>query len=300
MALDFDLDNIESVEFGVGLGDAGAATFVLVPVDGEVQEALEEMVRDTWSAMNRNADAPELYDPGEKHASVEYLHLPIDDDHAILMRGLHDAVNMPTDAEALTEPTHVFSYFAQLTDNSGRRLTALRRATQFKGVLKSRLIRLRTDALRLIEEDVFRLDRDFDVLIDSDTVHILRPSGFEFAGRLQEAILEAVPANVAAIKADLAFLSTDALEEYAGRHPRAARYLASIRSQNTTNISRKALKALCLDTGVGVTVKGGVMTVEPGHEMGFLEVLDRRRYEVNLIEGFQERFRAGSRSRITN
>src|SRR2546426_481228 len=80
------------------------------------------------------------------------------------------------------DPATVFCYFARLTDSKGRRLTALRRATQFKGVLKSRLLRLVTDSLKLVEDHIFKLDRDFDLLIDSANVHILRPSGFEFAG----------------------------------------------------------------------------------------------------------------------
>lgn len=52
-----------------------------------------------------------------------------------------------------------------------------------------------TDALKLVEDRVFNLDTDFDLLIDPQRVHILRPSGFEFAGQLQGAILDAVPKN---------------------------------------------------------------------------------------------------------
>ena len=104
----------------------------------------------------------------------------MDDELASSIRELHDAANLDIDATALEDPSGVFCYFARLTDKKKRRLTALRRATQFKGVLKSRLIRLLTDALKLIEDQVFKLDTDFDLLIDSQHVHILRPSGFEF------------------------------------------------------------------------------------------------------------------------
>jgi hypothetical protein len=186
-----------------------------------------------------------------------------------------------------------------MTDKQGRRLTAIRRATQFKGILKSRLIQLVTDALRIIEDRVFKLDSDFDILIDDAKVHILRPSGFEFVGKLQGAVLAAAPENVKAIRRDLPFVDFDLIETYAAKHPRAARYLASIRAQKATkDIDKRALKELCKATGVEIHEAKGKITVADGHVMGFLEVLDRRRYELELVKGSPERFRAGSRQKL--
>jgi hypothetical protein len=186
-----------------------------------------------------------------------------------------------------------------MTDSKGRRLTALRRATQFKGVLKSRLLRFVTDALKLIDDRVFKLDSDFDLLVNSQNVHILRPSGFEFAGKLQDAILTAVAKNVAAIQKDLAFVDFTAVQDYAGARPRAARYLASIRAQKEMkNIDKNALKKLCKETGVEVKEAKGKLLVDSNHIMGFLEVLDRRRYELELVKGSPERFRAASRRKL--
>src|SRR5690606_6754943 len=117
---------------------------------------------------------------------------------------------------------------------------------------------------------------DFDLLVDSANVHILRPSGFEFAGKLQQAILDAVPENIKVIRQDLAFVDFDDIEVYATKHPRAARYLASICAQaETKNIDKAALKKLCKSTGVEVSESKGRLAVSAGHEMGFLEVLDR-------------------------
>lgn len=165
--------------------------------------------------------------------------------------------------------------------------------------MRSRLIRFVTDALKLIEDRVFKLDSDFDLLMDSANVHILRPSGFEFAGKLQQAIVDAVPQNITAIQKDLAFVEFDAIAAYAAEHPRAARYIASIRGQGETkNIDKSALKKLCKSTSVEITEKKGKITVSAGHEMGFLEVLDRRRYELELVKGQPERFKAPSRTKI--
>jgi hypothetical protein len=299
MNLHFDIENVAATEFGVGRDEGNGQTFVSLPVDADVQKALREIVSATWQAMQKDTDNPPRYEPSEKHGSTEYLHLPLNDDLVGSIRELHEAANLPLDAGALAYPDTVFCYFARMTDRKGRRLSALRRATQFKGVLRSRLLRFVTDALKLIEDRVFKLDSDFDLLADSKNVHILRPSGFEFAGKLQDAILEAVPTNVAAIQKELAFVDFATVQDYASAHPRAARYMASIRAQKETkDIDKNALKKLCKDTGVEVRESKGKLIVDSSQIMGFLEVLDRRRYEIELVKGSPERFRAASRRKI--
>ena len=44
----------------------------------------------------------------------------------------------------------------------------------------------------------------------------------------------------------------------------------------------------------------GKLVVEGDDVMRFLEVMDRRQYEVELVKGKPERFKAGSRSRLRN
>jgi len=196
MKLAFNFETVEVTEFGVGRDEAGKQTFRLVPVDEDVQDALGEMAAATWDAMQELTDAPPAYEASEKHESSEYVHVPLNDDLAVQLRRLHEATNIPMRAAALSDPSTVFCYFARMSDKKGRRLTAVRRATQFKGLLKSRVIRLTTDALKLVAGKVFKLDNDFDLLIDGVNVHILRPSGFEFVGKLQDAVLAAAPDNI--------------------------------------------------------------------------------------------------------
>jgi len=300
MTIEFDFSQVRTTEFGVGKDDGDRQSFFYIPVDADVQTALREMAEATWHAMDEMSDTPPTYEASEKYASSEYVRLPLTDDLASQMRGLHEANNLPTDATALSDPAKVYCYFARMTDEQGRRLTALRRATQFKGVLKSRLIRLVTDAMKLVEDKVFKLDTDFDLLVDAANVHILRPSGFEFTSQLQGAVLAAVPENIRAIQRDLRFVDFTDIQDYAGKHPRAARYLASIRTQATTNMNKRALKKLCRATAVEVHETNGKIRVDEAHIMGFLEVLDRRRYELELVAGSPERFRAASRQKIDN
>lgn len=301
MNLHFDFQNDVTTEFGVGQDDGDDQTFAFVSVDGEVQGALREMSQATWAAMQEQATTLTKYEPSEKYAGCEYVYLPLTDQLAARMHDLHTANNLPTDSHALENPTKVFCYFAQFTDGQHRRLTALRRATQFKGVLKSRLIHLVSDALKLVEDRVFKLDVDFDLLIDAHNLHILRPSGFEFVGELQQAVLAAVPKNIEAIKQDLKFVDFATIAEYAGQHPRAARYLASIRAQKETkNIDKGLLKKHCKRMGIEIKESKGKLVVEGDEVMHFLEVMDRRQYLMELVKGKPERFKAGSRSRLRN
>jgi hypothetical protein len=301
MNLEFDFDKIEVTEFGVELDDRDGQSCFIVQVDADAQSALLDIAEYTRQAMNELTNTPSKYDPSEKYASSEYVYLPLNDPLAKQVRELHKADNLPIDMGGVSDPTKVFCYFARMTDSNDQRLTALKRANQFKGVLKNRnrMMRVLSDALTLIKEPVFKLDNDFDLLIDASNVHILHPSGFEFIGQLREAVLAAVPRNIEALKQDLDFVDFAGIQEYAGEHPRAARHLASIRAQNETkDIDRAYLKKLCTDTGVEILESDEKITVQKGHVMGFLEVLDRRRYQIELVNGSPERFKAPSRQKI--
>ncbi len=297
MPLDFDTKNIAVTEFGVGRDADKGWEFAVVPVDRGVQEALQDMARTTWETMQEKGD-PTPYQPSEKHGSTEYICVERNNELEATYRRLHDAENLSTDSTALNDADGVLCYFARFTDGQQKRLTAVRRAGYFKGILKSRLVRLISDSLRIVDDDIFKLDSDFDILVDSMQTHVWRPSAFEFIGGLRQAVLDAVPTNVESIRQDVPFVDFEGIRAYASRRPRAARYLASIRSQSLAGIERQRLLELCETASVPVEEVNGVVRLEDRHIMGFLEVLDRRRYKVELVPGTRERFRAASRQRI--
>ena len=116
---------------------------------------------------------------------------------------------------------------------------------------------------------------------------------------LSQEVLNAVPVSISKIAAALPFLDLAGVESYAGSRPRAARYHASIDfKQELTGITTEALMDLCARTGVDVDKVNGHVHVGEGSEMGLLEVLDRRRYELALVPDAPERFRATSRTKI--
>ena len=308
MPLEFDIKNITVTEFGVGREGKDDLIFVTVTVNAAVQDALVEMASETWEAMQRddeggrfapvNLDSPAEYQPSEKHGGTEYLYLPRGHDLERTVRKLHDAQNLPIDAAALNEPDEIVCYFARFVDDRHRHLTALRRAGHFKGVLKKRLVWVFDDSLRIVEDRIFKLDSDFDLLVDSERTHIWRPSSFESVSGLKQAILEAVQKNVDKIRQQIPFVDFESIQQYASDHSRAARSLASLQTQDLAGIKCKALVGLCKNTGVQVEEVGGRGRVPTPQVMGFLEVLDRRRYQLELVPGIRERFRAISRRQI--
>jgi hypothetical protein len=302
MTVSFDFQNVTITEFGVGRDEAEGDSFLVVPTDHDVQVALQEMAIATRDEMNRISEtAPPVYEPSEKYGSSEYVYLPLQDEMAKQVRFIHEATNLAVDSKALSDPSKVFCYFARMGDAKGNHLTGIRRASQFKGILKNRLIRIVTDALKLVEDQVFKLDTDFDLLVDDERIHILRPSGFELVGELQAAVMDAAPDNIKLIKDDLPFVDFASIEAYASTHPRAARHLASIRAQDEAkDIDKTALKKLCKRTGVKIQDTNGKITIDEGSEMGFLEVLDRRRYHLELVKNSSEYFKAASRRKIGN
>lgn len=301
MNLDFDFDTVTSVEFGIGREIGGSPEFVCVPVDGNVQAILRCMAKDSWRLMSNEKDGPRLYEPSEKHGAKEYLFLPNSSEFVAALISLHNANQLPIDVQAFKQPEMISSYFCRLSDNKNRILTALRRASQFKGMLKSRnrLVRMTDDTMQLVPDAVFRLDPEFDLLIDSSRVHILHPTSFEYACSLQRVIQEAAPTNVVDIGRDLSFVDFSGIANYASNHTRAARYLASINSQGLAKcIDKSLLVHLCKQTDVQIEEQDERIIIKDGHELGFLEVLDRRRYEINLVIENPEHYRAASRRKI--
>ncbi len=296
----FDIDSVRTVEFGVGR-DAEDPSFVRVPVEGDVTDALCTMVRSTIADI-QGSEEPRQYEPSEKYASTEYLKCALSRDYVSAIRRVHSGSNLSEDRDALREPGAVFCYFAKLGDPQGRRLTALRRASQFKGILRSPLMHRAqlSDDYRLYAKQMFKLDSGFDLLVDGETIHIWRPSGFEYLARLGSQVLAAASESFSRIREQLPFMNLESVEDYASKRVRAARLVAAIRSrERATGIDQAALVRQCRRTEVRVEVcDDGRFRVSEGNELAFLEVLDRRRYDVELVEGGREAFRAESRKRL--
>lgn len=299
-----DLQHIQIVEFGVCLNNSQEDAWVIVPVDATVQEVIKEMVHSTAEQLRcfvQGTDLP-TYEPAEKYASMEALRYPIEhDDTNMTPVWLFNAQNLPTEQNGLDDPSEIIFYFAICRDQQNKKLLAIRRAAQFKGVLKAkgRLIRWLDDTMMVVEDNIFKLDQDFDYIVTEDEMYILRPSGFEFTADLDERVLAKATKNTQELQQVMEFVDFNGLAEYVSTHKRAARLVATIRSRDDLcGVTKDSLKAVCEVTGVEVEEMDGKVSPVNGHEMHFLMLLDRRRYSLSLIEENPETYEAASRRKV--
>ena len=257
-----------------------------------------EMVQATRRQVDADGGAPRSYEPTEKYTSGEYSVVPMGDPLEATVREIHEIQLLAPDSGALSDPRRVFCYFARFEDNRDRRLTAIRQATYFKGVLEKKLLQFCSDSLHMVEDRVFKLDNDFDLLIDSDHTHILRSKAFESVGQLKAAILGGVKKNISEIQQELDFVDFRNVESHASTHVLAAGCLASIRQQDLAGITPASLVSECTRLKVTVKRSNGMVSVHDEDVMDFLRVLERRRYRSDLVSNHPEQFMADSRRKI--
>jgi hypothetical protein len=292
----FNFQQIQSVEFGVCLDTDEGESLRLVPCVEAVQDALEEMLETTRLAIFDAEHELQEFSPAEKYSATERLFCALGSDLVTKHRDIYQAENLPTDTHALDDMDKIVSYFGIYRDNNGSKLMAFRRAAQFKGVLQKKLLHFMDDALRIIEDHVFKLDTDFDFIICDEKIYIWRPSGFIFVSQMDEQMAACAMANVDHIAEDITCVDFDGLKKFVSGHKLAMRLVAAIKSRNDlAAISKKRLKAECKEAGLKVGENANKLAPVEGSEMGFLMLLDRRRYTVTLIEKHPETYEAPSR-----
>lgn len=298
MQLKLDPDNTEITQFGVGSFTKQGGKFFAVPINVSVKQALRGMVKVTFEAMKKDSAQSKQYDPSDEQAAKKYLHFPTNHAWCKRLRDLHEAVNLRSSINALKNPADISYYFAKLADDQENRWTAVRRSSQFKGALKKSVISEITGTLGIVDQSIFLLDSDFDLIIDNDTVHILKPKAFESLANLKQIILAAAVSNIKKIKRELSFVNFDPIQAYAVKHIRAAQSIASIRSQNLKGITSKNLKLECQKYNVNVSINNGQIEINRQDVSEFLDILDRRLYTDGLIPNKPERFKAASRKKL--
>lgn len=303
MTLRFDLEMIDVVEFGVGLGRRSDRIIGRIPVTDDVYDILRQMVETTWNNMEAYIDNdqghPRQYELSEKYSGTEYVLLNSNDPMASTLSDIRDAVNL--DPVGLLDVTDdIFYYFVRLVDMDGLRLTAIKRNIQFTGLIKKKVLSFSSDTLKLTEDKLFKLDHDFDLIIDSENIHIWRPNSFRLLADLNPVIMEAASEHLSSIQEHLPFIDFSPIVEYVTTRTRPAQYVAVINSRGRAkNINLSALQELCEQNNIElIEGEDGRSRINDNHIMPFLEVLDRRRYKIELVQDNAELYRAASRIQL--
>jgi hypothetical protein len=294
----FNFAAIQAIEFGVCLDAEGGEIYRQIPVDVEVQGALKEILDTTREALGLKAGELEAFEPAQKYSATERLVAELDSPYMEKIKGIYSAENLEVSAQSIKETASLAFYFIVFRDSKDEKLLAVRRAMQFKGVLKARnrLISLIDDTLQLVGDDVFKLDNDFDYLVFDNKVCIYRPTGFEFTAGIENEIAAKALEMTAEVAKSISCVDFTDLSKYVSKHRRAARLIASLRARDDLHLTSPAkLKKGCKQNGIEFTVSKGKIIPADGQELAFLELLDRRRYNVSLIEEQDEFYVAGSR-----
>lgn len=299
-ALTFKQSSATEFIMGIEMGDP-LPTYFRVPVDTIIQGVLMDILRNTQEVFVGLEDSVPCYEPAEKFSSSEPLRLPLSDSLCDGLREVFTTGGFADSPTAIDDFENLSSYGAVFTDENGERVISLKKATYFKQLLKKRNFLIRAggdDSLKSVEDKIFKLDKDFDIIIDADTAYILHPSNFEYLAGAKERILEKAEENTRELSNVLPFLAVDRLAAYVATRPRAARLVASLRSRDDLHLtSKELLSTLCRATGVELEDNDGFIEPSEKHEMEFLNVLDRRRYLVELIKETPEIYEAPSRHR---
>ncbi len=295
--MNFDFAEIETASFGVCTRQNGEIQFLDVSVTSDVRTAIGGMARKTMSAMQSVSESPTAYEASERYAGLQHLRVGLDDPIAAFFDDLQQVASFEPGGNILrSEPRTVFCYFGKFVDSNGHNLIGIRRSSSFKGVLsqKPRMMSLVSDELRMVSDDLFRLDSDFDVLVDDEQVCILRVAGFEAIGGLQDAIKEAASANVQALGSALPFIDLSTVDPESF-NVTTARQLAAVRQQQLSGITLNSLRDACDENGVPYSLTNGRLGFGEDGISEFLDVLDRRLYVDGLVPGSATRYKAGSR-----
>lgn len=296
--MNFDFTTIEAVTFGVGRRNSRGVRFFNVPIARNVREELSDMAMETVAGMQKVSESPGTYEPSQRYGALEHLTLQLDDPLAGLFNNLFQTDSFEAGgASVLREPRGVFCYVCRFVDGDDRKLVGVRRSQSFRGALRKKhlILPLVADELRMVDDHLFRLDSDFDVLIDDQQVCVFRPGGFEAIGSLQAVIKNAAVDNIQALHDGLPFVRITGVTARTITLT-MARQLASVIRQSSDGITLDSLRAACDTNSVDYNVVDGKLEFESNSASDLLDILDRRLYVDDLVPGDPRRYRASNRN----
>src|SRR5690554_4759109 len=145
------LNDFQNIEFGLALFIDNEESYIRIPVDNTVKESLVDMRKEFYTQYDTGEEEPEIFLPSEKYASTERLRVNLNEDYLKSIRGLYQNTNISIVSKDLGDVAEKIGYyFAVFYSNHGNRELAIKRSSQFKGLLKkkNKLVRLFDDTLK--------------------------------------------------------------------------------------------------------------------------------------------------------
>lgn len=295
------IEDFRNIEFGVCTIIDGQNTIVRIPIDDSVRTMLYDMHEEFYNTYLGIEGEHEQYQPSEKYSATEKLIIPLNNEHLESLRELYNQNNIPIANVAIGELANSITYyFSIFRHQNGAKQIAVKRPATFKGLLRKKLIQFIDDTLQGLTDNVFKLDNDFDFVIHENNVDILHPTGFNFIANIEEEILRSAADATRQLSVRMQFINFNYLADFVGHSKTAAKLIASIKSRDDLErTSQDKLIEKCNRIGVIVREENGQLIPEDAHIVRFLEILDRRGYDFDILDDdIPEIYVASSRKRV--
>lgn len=290
--MNFDMEDIVSTEFLVVLGESKEPALNFVVTDPGVQAFLQRAATASKDAMLRLRPEPVHYDPSNLYALSDHLYIDLNDVLATRLKYLFDYENALPLGNTIEMLPKIKMYVAKLTDGDRNILMAVKKVSSFgKRLDKPGRIEARRDELILADAVEFELSKDFDFVMDSERVYIYHHMGFEHIGQIREAIKETIQDNITSIRTTMEYVNFDIIANSTSNGVKHARLLSIIKTKGySVDLTPRLLEENCHAYGVSYNMVDGRMEVDQESHLNFLRILARQFLEIELREGYKERF----------
>lgn len=295
------IEDFRNIEFGICTIIEGQQAIFRIPIDDSVRTMLYEMHEEFYNTYFAIEGEPEQYQASEKYGATEKLIIPLNNEHLSSLRELYNQNNIPIANIALGEIANSITYyFAIFRHRNGAKQIAIKRPSQFKGLLRKKLIHLIDDTLQVVPDNIFKLDNDFDFIIHENNIDILHPTGFNFIANIEDEILRSAADATRQLSVRIQFVNFNYLADFVGHSKTAAKLIASIKARDDLErTSQQKLLEKCTRIGVIVREENGQILPDEAHIVRFLEILDRRGYDFDILDDdIPEIYVAASRKRV--
>lgn len=290
-----------NIEFGICVENNNENLLSLIPIDQSVKTVLSNMHEAFYNTYNSISGDVKTFEASEKYADKEKLVISLDCAYLVRFRQLFTSALSPTTISPSEQVKFIVYYFAIFHFNNGNKCIGVKRPAQFKSLLKKRnaLMRWVDDTLIAIPDDVFKLDNDFDFIIHSNQIEILRPTSFALLAEMDDQLLSAAVTNTIKLQEQMTFIKfDDVISNFVNNYKSktAAKLIASICCRDDLNRTIKdKLVEHCRSLGVILTHQDNAIQPVENHVIDFLRILDRREYNIDLTDSAAEIYVAPSR-----
>ena len=292
-----------NIEFGVGIENGNQLdTLYKISVDESVKEALHQMKEAFDNQYMAFTDPPTQFELAEKYATTEHLYYPL------VQNELPDLFNLFSNSAAIPlnainierDLGNITYYFAIFSHRNRTKTIGVKRPAQFKGLLQKKVLiyRIINDSLEVVPDDLFKLDNDFDFFINQNILDILHPNGFLYISKIDQQTLAAAALATNALSQRIHFINFAHMAPLVETNKTAARLISSIKGRlDLEHTSEQLLLAKCRLHNININQVNGLLAPDDAQLVPFLQILDRRIYDYELIDNQPEHYLAASRNR---